>query len=40
MFEPIVEPVVFILKTNQHSGSLSMPRDYNLLGRCQAEESR
>lgn len=40
MLQSIVEPIILALESDQHSGRLAMAGDENLLGLCQAEESR
>ena len=40
MLQAIVEPVVLSLESDRHSGRLSISGDQNLLGFCQAQESR
>ena len=40
MLQSIVEPVVLALESDKHSSRFAMAGDENLLGLCQAEESR
>ena len=40
MLQAIVEPIVLGFESDQHAGRLSMPGDQDLLGFCQAQESR
>ena len=39
MLETVVEPVLVAFKTDQHAGRLSVPRDEDLLGLGQPQES-
>jgi len=39
VFEAVIEPVLFAFEPDQQAGRLSMPRDDNLLGLRQAQES-
>jgi hypothetical protein len=40
VLQSIVEPVVFAFEADQHTSGLTVPRDENLLGFGQAQESR
>jgi hypothetical protein len=40
MLQSIVQPVVLVLESDKHSSRFAMAGDKNLLGLCEAEESR